>query len=102
AGDDAMYVIYTSGSTGRPKGVVVEHRHFTTYLSGILERLGLDDGLNFALVSTMAADLGLTSLYGALATGGTVHVLPYEWAVDPERFAGYFRTYAIDFLKVVP
>jgi surfactin synthase thioesterase subunit len=53
-------------------------------------------------VSTLAADLGLTSLYGALATGGTVHVLPYEWAVDPDRFADYFQQHPIDFLKLVP
>jgi amino acid adenylation domain-containing protein len=99
---EAMYVVFTSGSTGRPKGVVVEHRNFTNYLTGILDRLEVPDKLSFALVSTLAADLGLTNLYGALATGGTVHVLPYEWAVDPERLAGYFRRHRIDFLKLVP
>lgn len=99
---EAMYVVFTSGSTGRPKGVVVEHRQFTNYLTGILDRLAVADKLNFALVSTLAADLGLTNLYGALATGGTVHVLPYEWAVDPEQLADYFRRHRIDFLKLVP
>ena len=58
--------------------------------------MAIADGLSFALVSTLAADLGLTNLYGALATGGLVHVLPYEWAVDPDRLAGYFREHRID------
>jgi len=102
ADDDPMYVVYTSGSTGRPKGVVVEHRNFTNYLTGILDLLAVEDGSSFALVSTLAADLGLTNLYGALATGGLVHVLPYEWAVDPDRLAGYFREHRIDVLKLVP
>ncbi|MFC4588788.1 non-ribosomal peptide synthetase/MFS transporter [Sphaerisporangium corydalis] len=102
AGDEAMYVVFTSGSTGRPKGVVVEHGNFTNYITGILDRLEVPDGLSFALVSTLAADLGLTNLYGALATGGTVHVLPYEWAVDPDQLAGYFTRHPIDFLKLVP
>ena len=100
--NDPMYVVYTSGSTGTPKGVVVEHRNFTNYLTGILDLLAVEDGLSFALVSTLAADLGLTNLYGALATGGLVHVLPYEWAVDPDRLAGYFREHRIDVLKLVP
>jgi amino acid adenylation domain-containing protein len=102
AADSPMYVVYTSGSTGRPKGVVVEHRNFTNYLTGILGLLAVEDGSSFALVSTLAADLGLTNLYGALATGGLVHVLPYEWAVDPDRLAGYFREHRIDVLKLVP
>ncbi|MFD1546288.1 non-ribosomal peptide synthetase/MFS transporter [Nonomuraea guangzhouensis] len=102
ARDEAMYVVFTSGSTGRPKGVVVEHGSFTNYLTAILTRLDVPEKLHFALVSTLAADLGLTNLYGALATGGTVHVLPYEWAVDPEQLAGYFRRHPIDFMKLVP
>ncbi|WP_308250570.1 non-ribosomal peptide synthetase/MFS transporter [Nonomuraea rhizosphaerae] len=98
----AMYVVFTSGSTGRPKGVVVEHGSFTNYLTAILARLQVPDGLHFALVSTLAADLGLTNLYGALATGGAVHVLPYEWAVDPDQLAAYFQRHPIDFMKLVP
>jgi amino acid adenylation domain-containing protein len=98
----AMYVQFTSGSTGKPKGVVVEHRHFTSYLSSLVDRMEIPEGLAFAIVSTFAADLGLTNLYGALATGGTLHVLPYDWATDPERFAEYFRRHRIDFMKLVP
>jgi amino acid adenylation domain-containing protein len=100
--DQPMYVLFTSGSTGRPKGVVVEHRHLAEYLESVIGRMRLPGGLHFAMVSTFAADLGLTNLYGALATGGTLHVLPYEWAADPERFADYFRTHAIDCMKLVP
>lgn len=102
AADQAMYVLFTSGSTGRPKGVVVEHRHFTRYLTAVLERMEVPEQLNFAIVSTFAADLGLTNLYGALTTGGTLHVLPYDWATDPELFAAYFRRHRIDFMKLVP
>jgi amino acid adenylation domain-containing protein len=102
AADQAMYVLFTSGSTGRPKGVVVEHRHFSSYLTAVLARMALPEGLSFGMVSTLAADLGLTNLYGALGTGGTLHLLPYDWATDPERLAGYFRRHRIDFMKLVP
>jgi amino acid adenylation domain-containing protein len=100
--DDLMYAVFTSGSTGAPKGVLVEHGHFARYLDGILDRLALPDAMEFAIVSTFAADLGLTNIYGALGTGGTVHVLPYEWATDPERLADYFSRNPVDVLKLVP
>jgi amino acid adenylation domain-containing protein len=98
----AMYLLFTSGSTGRPKGVVVEHRHVARYLDSVVHRMRLPDGLSYAMVSTLAADLGLTNLFGALTTGGTVHLLPYEWTTDPQQLARYFREHRVDVMKLVP
>lgn len=100
--DHLMYVLFTSGSTGRPKGVGVEHRHYMNYLQGVLSRLDLPTGSHFAMVSTFAADLGTTMLYGALCTGGCVHVLSHDRAADPAAFADYMRRHRIDVLKLVP
>lgn len=97
--DAAMYLLSTPG---RPNGVVVEHRHVARYLDSVVDRMRLPDGLSYAMVSTFAADLGLTSLFGALTTGGTVHVLPYEWATDPQRLAGYLREHRVDVMKLAP
>src|SRR5580765_2816320 len=74
------YVIYTSGSTGRPKGVGIEHRHIVSYVQGISERLALGPGMHYATVSTIAADLGNTVVFPALATGGCLHVISQQRA----------------------
>ena len=101
--DDALaYVIYTSGSTGTPKGVGVRHRNLVNYASHIVRALGLEAGLQYATVSTLAADLGNTVIYPALLTGGCLHVLPYEVATDARRMAAYQARYGIDVLKIVP
>ncbi|MGE0384275.1 MAG: amino acid adenylation domain-containing protein [Gammaproteobacteria bacterium] len=102
AGDNAAYVLYTSGSTGTPKGVVVEHRQVRNYVHGLLERLGLHEPTSFALVSTFGADLGNTAVYGALATGGTLHVISQDAAADAETLAEYFDRHPVDGLKIVP
>ncbi|WP_167635652.1 condensation domain-containing protein, partial [Pseudomonas syringae] len=68
----AAYIIYTSGSTGQPKGVVISHGALANYVQGVLERLALNDGASMAMVSTVAADLGHTLLFGALASGRTL------------------------------
>ena len=99
------YVIFTSGSTGVPKGVGIEHRNLINYTSALGSQLKLEsfpEGLRFATVSALNADLGNTCIFPALASGGALHVIPYETATDARRFADYFTQHAIDVLKIVP
>lgn len=97
------YVIYTSGSTGQPKGVVVTHGALANYVQGMLEQLALPEHVKgLAMVSTVAADLGHTVLFGALCSGRTLHMIPAERVFDPERFAEYIREHQVDLLKIVP
>ncbi len=96
------YVIHTSGSTGQPKGVMVSHGALASYVDGVLERLALPEGASMALVSTIAADLGHTVVFGALCSGRPLHVLEQELAFDPDRFAAYMAAQQIAVLKIVP
>lgn len=98
----AAYLIYTSGTTGRPKGVVVSHGAIANYVQGVLQRLALPPQASFAMVSTVAADLGHTVLFGALATGGTLHLLADEVVQDADRCADYFARHPVAVLKIVP
>src|SRR6266545_921703 len=103
-GENLAYVIYTSGSTGKPKGVMVRHKGLVNYTNYICQRLGVGghEGLKFATVSTITADLGNTCIYPSLLGGGCLHVLSYEVATDGARFEEYLRRNPIDVLKIVP
>ncbi|WP_285412331.1 non-ribosomal peptide synthetase [Pseudomonas sp. lyk4-40-TSB-59a] len=96
------YVIHTSGSTGQPKGVLVSHGALASYVRGGLERLDPAPDTSMALVSTIAADLGFTVLFGALCSGRLLHVLPEELGFDPDRFAEYMAGHRVGMLKIVP
>ncbi|MGF6331701.1 amino acid adenylation domain-containing protein/non-ribosomal peptide synthase protein (TIGR01720 family) [Pseudomonas sp. BS3782 TE3695] len=100
--DAAAYVIHTSGSTGQSKGVLVSHGALASYVRGALERLALEPAASMALVSTIAADLGFTVLFGALCSGRLLHVLPEELGFDPDRFADYMAEHQVGVLKIVP
>jgi amino acid adenylation domain-containing protein/non-ribosomal peptide synthase protein (TIGR01720 family) len=103
--DHLAYVIYTSGSTGKPKGVAVTHRNLVNYTTFICRKLRTSahpEGLSFATVSTLAADLGNTSIFPSLMSGGRLHVISYRVATDSALFAAYMSEHAVDVLKIVP
>ncbi|HEX6976613.1 MAG TPA: AMP-binding protein, partial [Vicinamibacterales bacterium] len=99
---DLAYVIFTSGSTGVPKGVAVEHGALVNYVDSIIRDFGIRPGSSFAFVSSPGADLGNTSIFPCLCSGGTLHVVSEEIATNPRAFADYLSAHAVDYLKIVP
>ncbi|MBV8847802.1 MAG: amino acid adenylation domain-containing protein, partial [Bryobacterales bacterium] len=103
--ENLVYVIYTSGSTGIPKGVAVRHRNLVNYTWFITRLLNLSqdaEGFHFATVSTLSADLGNTSIYSSLLSGGCLHVIPFEVSTDSKQFLEYVDRHSLDVLKIVP
>ncbi|HEX5127572.1 MAG TPA: amino acid adenylation domain-containing protein, partial [Rhodocyclaceae bacterium] len=100
--DNLVYVIYTSGSTGHPKGVSVTHRNLVNYSHDMCRQIGARHGLQWATVSTLAADLGNTAIFPSLISGGCLHILEQQATVDSGRFIEYLSTHPIDVLKIVP
>ena len=96
------YVVATSGSTGTPKPVAVEHRQLRAYVDSIIDRCDLAEMGSFAVVSTLAADLGHTSLFPALCTGATLRMVGATAATDPTIVAELLRRDPVDVLKIVP
>ncbi|MFF5965053.1 amino acid adenylation domain-containing protein [Streptomyces collinus] len=92
---DPAYLIYTSGTTGRPKGVVVEHRNLTTYVARCAEAYPSLRGASL-LHATLSFDATVTTLHGALAAGGRVHIAAVHEAGAEPLPGGY------TFLKATP
>ncbi|MCD9875950.1 non-ribosomal peptide synthetase [Streptomyces guryensis] len=92
---DPAYLIYTSGTTGRPKGVIVEHRNLTTYVARCVEAYPSLRGTSL-LHATMSFDATVTTLHGALAAGGRVHIAGFHDAGAAPAKGGY------TFLKATP
>ncbi|WP_212004585.1 non-ribosomal peptide synthetase [Chitinophaga sp. HK235] len=100
--EHAAYVIYTSGSTGTPKGVVVSDANLADYVSGLRATLPITSCRSFGLLSSIAADLGNTVLFGAFASGGCLHLFSKVVTNDRELMLDYFSTHEIDCVKIVP
>jgi acyl-coenzyme A synthetase/AMP-(fatty) acid ligase/aryl carrier-like protein len=94
--------MYTSGSTGLPKGVAVSHANLANYTGDIVERLGVAEGLHFAVVSALSTDLGNTAIFPALAAGGCIHLLSPQAAMDADLLAAHAAEHPFDVMKITP
>ncbi|MEM9822265.1 MAG: amino acid adenylation domain-containing protein, partial [Bacteroidota bacterium] len=100
--DSTAYIIYTSGSTGKPKGVAVTHHNIIDYTYGLFDATKIADCRSFGLMSTLAADLGNTMLFGALLSGGTLHIFTKDTLKNANQLHQYFADHEVDCIKIVP
>ncbi|HWM01426.1 MAG TPA: amino acid adenylation domain-containing protein [Actinophytocola sp.] len=102
APDSLAYVIYTSGSTGKPKGVGVTHANLTAYLAGLDALLDQHDRPVWTLLQPLTFDFGVTAFFGALLSGGTLHLVGRELATDAAWLGRHLRDERVDYLKITP
>ncbi len=100
--EQPAYAIFTSGSTGEPKGVEVSHRALTNYVAAIAERLDFTRISSIAALSTVAADLGYTAVFGGLGNGCCLRLLDEALSLDATALAEELAAQPVDCLKIVP
>ncbi|SEP95101.1 non-ribosomal peptide synthetase [Lentzea albida] len=99
---DCAYLVLTSGTTGRPKAVEVPHRALVGYVDALLERIGPALPASFGTSTTFASDLGNTSVYGALLSGGRLDVYDRDLVLDPLALRAELAEHPVDLLKCTP
>lgn len=98
---DTAYVIYTSGSTGQPKGVLVHHAGLTNYITWASKQYVDETSKVFALYSSLAFDLTVTSIFVPLISGGTIRIYNNDTA-QGMVIRDVFVEDAVDVIKLTP
>lgn len=100
--DDTAYVIYTSGSTGRPKGVEVSHLNVTRLISATVELYDFRSDDRWSMFHSIAFDVSVYEIWGALLHGAAIVVVPYLLSRNPVAFRELLSTERVTVLSQTP
>src|SRR6185369_6377279 len=76
SGENLAYVIYTSGSTGQPKGCEVNHRNVARLFKATESLYKFNERDVWTLFHSYTFDFSVWEIWGALAYGGRLIVMP--------------------------
>ncbi|HEY6349037.1 MAG TPA: amino acid adenylation domain-containing protein [Candidatus Angelobacter sp.] len=96
------YVIYTSGSTGKPKGVIVEHGNVVRLFTATYDWFHFNGNDVWTLFHSYAFDFSVWEIWGALAYGGKLVVVPQMTARSPQEFYSLLCTEGVTILNQTP
>jgi amino acid adenylation domain-containing protein/non-ribosomal peptide synthase protein (TIGR01720 family) len=99
---DPAYVIYTSGSTGRPKGCLVSHGNVARLFTATNAWFGFGQDDVWTLFHSVAFDFSVWEIWGALAFGGRLVIVPYLMSREPEAFGELLRREGVTVLNQTP
>ena len=89
------YMIYTSGSTGTPKGVLIEHRAVGNRIRALQEQWQICAGDRVLQFASIAFDVAVEEVFGALLSGATLVLRGQDWLVSARDFWGLLEGRAI-------
>ncbi|SFY29126.1 MULTISPECIES: syringomycin E biosynthesis L-threonine--[L-threonyl-carrier protein] ligase SyrB1 [unclassified Pseudomonas] len=101
--DNAVaYVIYTSGSTGEPKGVLVAHGNVSRLLESTQREYAFTEHDVWTMFHSIGFDFSVWEIWGALAHGGHVAVVPYDVSRSPAAMLQWLAGQGVTVLSQTP
>ena len=93
--EDLFILLYTSGTTGVPKGCMLIHRNISIYVRQHARRTGIGPDSRLTAYASFGFDAFVGDLYGTLAAGATIYVIPEDIRLNLVALRAFFEENAI-------
>jgi len=92
---DAAHLLFTSGSTGIPKGVIITHGNVIHFIEWAIEYFGINSTDRQSCHPPLHFDLSVFDIFGTLAAGATLYLVPPDLSLFPNKLADFIRGNAL-------
>ncbi|MFJ9829539.1 AMP-binding protein [Streptomyces sp. NPDC101160] len=99
---DLAYVAFTSGSTGRPKGIPQSHAALSQFAHWMGTQFAMGPGARVVQWVSPEHDPALAEVCATLVAGGTLHVVPDDIRINPDRLVPWLAEQRITHIQTVP
>jgi len=88
---DPAHILFTSGSTGTPKGVVITHSNVIHLIEWATRYFAMGSSDRVSGHPPLHFDMAFLDIFGTLAVGGELHLVPAQLNVLPNKLADFIR-----------
>lgn len=89
--EDPAHILFTSGSTGTPKGVVIAHSNVINFVEWAVKYFGISSSDRNSGHPPLHFDLSQFDIFGTLAAGAQLHLVPAELGLLPHKITDFIR-----------
>lgn len=92
---DTAYILFNPRAGGTPRGVTATHHNVVGFVEWAKKQFRLNESDKLSGYAPLTADHSLFDIFGSLASGAELHLVPAETRLLPVRLAAWIRTSGI-------